>query len=690
MATARSGSSTSTSQTRVHHASQSGTATYVQLNALGNQHINSGVTMNSQAVPSVHSSPTGSVTAITATGGQATSRSSSVSTISSISAQSSASQVLPASVTGASPPSASVSTQPQPALASSPPPPQIQPFQVQPTGNNAITATHSNHPVLLKQKLRRTISQWNDWWFLEVTAGASSIACLVTIISILAHYDDKPLNEWHSRITPNAIISVLATVSKSSLLMPVAECISQLTWLRFQRPHSLQLIQEFDEASRGALGSFQILFSTEAVAAWTGAIITLTALAFEPFVQQVLLLKSREVLLQESSATVPVYTVFNTGKTRSVSFPYNYYPLGDDAHSLDPSIRAAGFDGIYSTNITSPYTCRAPTCRFPAFSSLAMCSSCTDVLKELNNNCNGTLCTYTTPANISIQARYNSGATSKVVFATLFNSSAQNSNRLDMPTVAKFATLKMNLTTSSYGRELVPLGAYDCSLRLCLKSWAWASFQASSYAEPAPTELDFQKVTPRKSGELPLSTLETDPVVNASRFGTYKINEYDWQMMAEFLAAQFSYHGSQLPSNTDDQGVPIMLYRSSDLPSMIHKIADSMTNMIRTSLDSTPVPGQSFHEETFINIQWAWISLPVLVVLSSNILLAVMMIQTWRRQAPVWKSSVLALMLHGLKSDSSMVGNAPTGLLSEMEMLAEQKSVRLNGHSAQDLKFVGV
>jgi precorrin isomerase len=56
----------------------------------------------------------------------------------------------------------------------------------------------------------------------------------------------------------------------------------------------------------------------------------------------------------------------------------------------------------------------------------------------------------------------------------------------------------------------------------------------------------------------------------------------------------------------------------------------------------------------------------------------------------VWKSSVLALMLHGLKSDSSIVGNAPTGLLSEMEVLAEQKSVRLNGHSAQDLKFVGV
>jgi hypothetical protein len=166
-----------------------------------------------------------------------------------------------------------------------------------------------------------------------------------------------------------------------------------------------------------------------------------------------------------------------------------------------------------------------------------------------------------------------------------------------MPTTAKFATLKLNLTTgvtSSSGYQLAPIDAYDCSLRLCIKSWPFGTFQTSSYSKGSPTEFEFVKVTHAQSGEKPLSQLEIDPALNGTRFTRHMINRYDWQMMAEFLTAQFSHRGSTLPSNTDDQGVPIMLYRSSDLPAMIQKIVDSMTNMIRTSLDSTSVDGRSF------------------------------------------------------------------------------------------------
>ncbi|KAJ9656522.1 hypothetical protein H2198_004871 [Neophaeococcomyces mojaviensis] len=129
----------------------------------------------------------------------------------------------------------------------------IQPLNIQsirPKPNVAPPSTR------LKHGLRRFISRWNDWWILEVAAGILSIVCLITIVIILGHFDGASLSKWHSWITPNAMVSVLATVSKSSVLLPVAECISQLTWLQFQRPHSLQLIQEIDEASRGALGSF--------------------------------------------------------------------------------------------------------------------------------------------------------------------------------------------------------------------------------------------------------------------------------------------------------------------------------------------------------------------------------------------------------------------------------------------------
>ena len=253
-----------------------------------------------------------------------------------------------------------------------------------------------------------------------------------------------------------------------------------------------------------------------------------------------------------------------------------------------------------------------------------------------------------------------------------------------MPTIAKFATLKLNLTNY----KLVPIGAFDCSLRLCIKTWAGATFEDSTYKEASPTEIDFTNVTHAPSGQKPFSILKIDPALNRTRFGTYMINSYDWYMMSQFMAAQFSYNGKLLPDDTDDQGVPIMLYQTRDMPSMISKLADSLTNMIRLSDDRYFVEGQAFQSEVFINIQWAWLSLPVLVVLSANVLLAIMILQTWRSQTPVWKSSLLAFLLHGMKHDSLDTGGAATGLLSDMELLAEQKKVRLNGRAAQDLKFV--
>jgi hypothetical protein len=107
-----------------------------------------------------------------------------------------------------------------------------------------------------------------------------------------------------------------------------------------------------------------------------------------------------------------------------------------------------------------------------------------------------------------------------------------------MPTVAKFATLKLNFTGD---HTLVPLGAYDCSLRLCIKTWTDASFQNSSFEEALPMEFDFQTVTHAQPEESAFSTLQIDSTLNATRFGTHMINMYDWVTMADFLGAQFSY-----------------------------------------------------------------------------------------------------------------------------------------------------
>jgi len=90
---------------------------------------------------------------------------------------------------------------------------------------------------------------------------------------------------------PQHAISVFSTLSKSALLVAVAEGISQLKWIYFrERRHRLYDLQVFDEASRGPWGSLQLLWvlRLQAVVASVGAVITVASLAMDPFTQQIL------------------------------------------------------------------------------------------------------------------------------------------------------------------------------------------------------------------------------------------------------------------------------------------------------------------------------------------------------------------------------------------------------------------
>ncbi|KAL4916558.1 hypothetical protein BDW62DRAFT_185902 [Aspergillus aurantiobrunneus] len=46
-----------------------------------------------------------------------------------------------------------------------------------------------------------------------------------------------------------------------------------------------------------------------------------------------------------------------------------------------------------------------------------------------------------------------------------------------------------------------------------------------------------------------------------------------------------------------------------------------MTEQIRTGRNSTIASGLTYHPETYIHVNWPWITLPVLVVIGAGILL---------------------------------------------------------------------
>ena len=118
-------------------------------------------------------------------------------------------------------------------------------------------------------------------------------------------------------VTVNAVISVLTTTSKSLMFYVVAACIAQIKWIWFAQARPLSKIQVFDNAHRGPLGSAYMLMD---LTLWSfaslGAIITILALAFDPFVQQALVFPLQPVETQSPQmAARQALSIFGTENT---------------------------------------------------------------------------------------------------------------------------------------------------------------------------------------------------------------------------------------------------------------------------------------------------------------------------------------------------------------------------------------
>ncbi|KAK4226060.1 hypothetical protein QBC38DRAFT_510725 [Podospora fimiseda] len=141
-----------------------------------------------------------------------------------------------------------------------------------------------------EERFRRLRRRRRDGWILEFFSLGLSSICLAIIAIVLKIYDSNELSQTPSSITLNAIISTLSTISKATLIYAVSIAISQAKWNWFDEEyHNLRDLDTIDQASRGPLGSFRMLCGqTIWSAASIGALVIITALLVEPFVQQVI------------------------------------------------------------------------------------------------------------------------------------------------------------------------------------------------------------------------------------------------------------------------------------------------------------------------------------------------------------------------------------------------------------------
>ena len=198
-------------------------------------------------------------------------------------------------------------------------------------------------------------------WFFEASAMIFSAVCLLTVAVMLCVYDGKAQPKMPYGITLNAIVSILATSSKSGLLCAVAGAIGQLKWCWFKEDRKLQDLQSFDEASRGPGGSTTFLLLGRPSLASIGALITILALVFDPFVQQVIQYPSNTRIHRNPSAVTGKASTFHAN-------PFGVGFLGGLNMGLWSS--ASQFRRIP--------TCPSGSCHWPVFFTVEWCSKCVD------------------------------------------------------------------------------------------------------------------------------------------------------------------------------------------------------------------------------------------------------------------------------------------------------------------------
>jgi hypothetical protein len=117
-----------------------------------------------------------------------------------------------------------------------------------------------NHDHLSRCTAHKPFFLHTSMWMWEMLSFALAALVFLAIIIVLAIYDGKP-SPVVGGVTLNTVIAMAATLFRICLMVPVTDCICQLTWVWLQKGYKpLQDIIKFDMASRGPLGSLQLLW----------------------------------------------------------------------------------------------------------------------------------------------------------------------------------------------------------------------------------------------------------------------------------------------------------------------------------------------------------------------------------------------------------------------------------------------
>ncbi|KAI8632610.1 hypothetical protein F5Y19DRAFT_325574 [Xylariaceae sp. FL1651] len=583
----------------------------------------------------------------------------------------------------------------------------------------------SNYETTSSRSARRKSfdsQSWWWWWWWEIMAMVVCIASTIGLIVLLISINNTALRQWRLPIRPNSVIAVLTTISKTALLVPAASCISQLKWRYFSgQPRRLTDLQLFDAASRGPWGSLALLFRLsnpiKAMTVIGFALLTILTLGIDASAQQLLLFPTQETEIENESIVMGTATSYFS-KSTNLGLPSKYpnprlIPL---QYQLISSLRGSTFQSYY----TCPQ--QATRCTWEALTTLGVCGSwnsapvvsdgCDIVTGRTPSFSNATYaaCNYTLsnshsenaalanqlyPQLVNLTYRipavdYDSG--NKVFHSTLIP--GPNQLRTEF---GEFFALRAPKNTTAFQTPAdfkPPIAeAFYASFWWCSKTFRGITVDpnGAKYASVSSERLTFSFMGPANG----INHDASYNYVTNSTGTKYTIDSATYQALTMYLYYLLRAQAYEQLIEIDTGTILStgnLLYQD-DLGNMTTSLADSMTNIMRSSfLDEnfniTNVPGKGFYDETYIRVRWVWILIPLTETTLITVLFTLSVILTSRQ--PLLKDSVLAYLSTAMedgKGSKSELRMTQWTTQAELDDEAEDMIVKLEPDEQGRLRF---
>jgi len=122
-----------------------------------------------------------------------------------------------------------------------------------------------------------------------------------------------------------------------------------------------------------------------------------------------------------------------------------------------------------------------------------------------------------------------------------------------------------------------------------------------------------------------------------------------------------------------------VIEESTNVTDLFDKMAASMTRWIRDkSLEKEPVQGTAFFSEPYIKVRWPLFAVPATVEMLAIVFTLMTIFETRRAGMRIWKSSSLAVHVHGLEPKLQQEMKRADGE-GRMSAVAQEKLVRFKG-----------